>query len=462
MNMKQMRFYAVKKDGVLILNGGITDTTSFQNLDGLVEKGDTIDLSKLEFGTWIGMNSLYGYLEQNIENFEFINIPEDIFSIFKQIDGIRELDLKTFSVKTIDLSTMEQGITVMDGNALEKLFKDQGEFPKLENNLAFASPIHLLTPKLFCNSASESWHFKHGWFKKNSEETEFWCRYLHFVLATISGSVNLISSADHNITGLLSRVSLKVENGQKALNILRNNKVEDFNTAMAIVVDAASKYCDVLLVELCGFGDKIEKSLLSFQASIFDPNKITPVYESLKSLCSEVESLTIMEGILENTGTSIGELVMNMRAVQEIKSAIVSCHKLDPERLKDIREAFVLMNPLSEDDWSETKAEILDEIKDLENCLGQCVVTLQTFDLVRQILDHRVIESRIILGELPNLISGSNCNWLDVKEKIVSHIAKTKVTDQEKLGFRFFLRAEFDALADSESETSQPGDMLMF
>lgn len=117
------------------------------------------------------------------------------------------------------------------------------------------------------------------------------------------------------------------------------------------------------------------------------------------------------------------------------------------------------MDILSEDSWPDTKVEIFREIDGIENKIGKCVTTLQGFDLLRQILEHRFHEGQIVKEQLPDVLAG-NIHWAGHKDALYEKIGKQLATDQEKSSYSFYLPEGFNQFA--EVDRKEPGDVLLF
>ena len=127
--------------------------------------------------------------------------------------------------------------------------------------------------------------------------------------------------------------------------------------------------------------------------------------------------------------------------------------------LTAIRDAFAIMDIMSEDDWMATRVIIMDEIEHIEGLIGRCIVTLQGFDMMRQILEHR-IQEMLLVTELFKANGADSLLDPDVKEQVLGKIGAHMVTEQEKVAFEFYLPDGFARFA--QTDRKEPGDVLLF
>lgn len=102
----------------------------------------------------------------------------------------------------------------------------------------------------------------------------------------------------------------------------------------------------------------------------------------------------------ETCGPEIGSEITRLRVVNILKSNITKFNQVDDDLLEQVREAFSIMDIMSEDSWVDSKIEIMKVIDKIEVSVGKCIITLQGFDLLRQILEHRYNEGIIVMEQL--------------------------------------------------------------
>lgn len=167
----------------------------------------------------------------------------------------------------------------------------------------------------------------------------------------------------------------------------------------------------------------------------------------------------IIEQGFEDCGPSIGDELTKLRVVNVLKGGVSKVYEMDDEMLEEVREAFSIMDIMSEDSWPDTKIEIMKEVDKIESMVGKCITTLQGFDLLRQILEHRYNEGKLIDDQLNGIKSGE-LHWAVLKDGIYEKIGQHLVTDQEKAAYGFYLPVGLNQQGDVERQ--EPGGVLLF
>ena len=75
----------------------------------------------------------------------------------------------------------------------------------------------------------------------------------------------------------------------------------------------------------------------------------------------------IIEQGFEDCGPSIGDELTKLRVVNVLKGGVSKVYEMDDEMLEEVREAFSIMDIMSEDSWPDTKIEIMKEVDKIES-----------------------------------------------------------------------------------------------
>ena len=90
----------------------------------------------------------------------------------------------------------------------------------------------------------------------------------------------------------------------------------------------------------------------------------------------------------------------------------------------------------------------------MDQSLSKIIILLQGFDLLRQILEHRLHEGEAI----QDFLTRGGADWRGTKAAVFSLVNRTLVTDQEKYSCEFFI----PEAARGEDNNQKPGDILLF
>src|SRR5690606_24378944 len=156
-------------------------------------------------------------------------------------------------------------------------------------------------------------------------------------------------------------------------------------------------------------------------------------------------------------GTETFALLISVPGKKRFDDAYNVAPTPSPDLLARVRETLNIMDPLSDGSWDETKAAIFLRTQDIEQLVSNLIVLTQGFDLLRQIIEHRIVEIETIEAYLNR---GAPCNELvSFTSDLHDRIRKKLVTDQEKLSVDAFIP---DVLAEHGAEAHKPGEVLLF
>ena len=288
---------------------------------------------------------------------------------------------------------------------------NQGEIRK---DRKLMSPIEFILPqfngkapiKIYSNKLSDK-----------QKIVNFWIKYLYFVQNTIEISSILINAAEINMIMILDGLISKMECGEEALKVVEPNTTYTLSHRLSKIKAEIQKGYKDLFNEFLKEIDVLESLVSRCTHLICDADASE---EDLKKLLEEyskhINDLRNLTSKCEDYGASIGKSISGLRSTHVLKNSFAYLRKLEGEDLEEVRRAFAIMDVLSEDSWEETRPLVMAEIDGCELLVGKAVVTLQAFDLVRQIIEHRISESDTII---PSVLDNSF-----IKQELIDQIKK--------------------------------------
>jgi hypothetical protein len=115
------------------------------------------------------------------------------------------------------------------------------------------------------------------------------------------------------------------------------------------------------------------------------------------------------------------------------------------------------MDPLTEGDWIATKEAIFARTQDIEDLVSNLIVLTQGFDLLRQIIEHRLTEIEAI--ELYLDQGAPDAELESFRQQLHDRIRRKLVTDQEKLSVDAFMP---EMIEEHGNKAQKPGAILLF
>lgn len=203
-----------------------------------------------------------------------------------------------------------------------------------------------------------------------------------------------------------------------------------------------------------------EAVVQTFEA-LFMRDRLFPsdVFDQMKFFMNYSDQLVPIAKNLEDVGVELGDNVLKYgdfgtlhQAYKSFNGANLSEKSLIAIRRKLKMDQYVNLT------WNETFNEIINEFKLIDSELSRCIVALQGFDLVRQVLEHRIAEINIFKNCI-HLVKSKQMPWEELKEKILIQIVDRLVTDQEKFIYSFFFP---DSTIQKNKTKISTGDPVFF
>lgn len=451
----EFRFRVTRSGDTTHLHGNITDATSFAALDDLLVDYGICDFGGVTFGSWIGLVGFCSYLHARNLHVRAVNIPAETFECLKIVQGATE------SIEFVSFVSP----LVSGGKIVSEDVEDVEELNKAYADCEIGSMNgkQILNPQRFCSQvaffSADPINFKEGWMKDSPDEATFWLSYIFFTQAIYDISVVLLHATEVDLLELLAGIRTNVEGGEGALKLINPNTnytlVKRLDDSLKLVSDRCGEIVENMKVIV----KEVRSAVVSLVDLYHKSSSKEDFFEKLGTCFSFDKDILKVAAQFEECGPSIGDELTKLRVVNILKGAITKVNEMDDDTLEEIRDVFGIMDMMSEDSWPDTKVEILNELDNIELMIGKCVCTLQGFDVLKQILDHRCNEATIIMQHLEDMKKG-NKDWSEVSSLVCEKIGQHLVTDQEKAAYAFYLPKSFEK--HGQVARQEPGDMLLF
>ena len=215
--MKQVRFFVVKENEKIQLNGILHEGVDCKVLDEFVEANQTIDFSQLKYVSWQALNNLHTYIENLNKDITLCNIPLHIYQCLKLIENFSEhIRLDQFELNFIDLkdkSGKRVAYYVSEAD-IGKMQLEQGHFVNLSGKLFFGYFNHIW-PKneYYANKL-------HADGKVGDEIDEFYFNYMFFSLTTLFLARDLIHAVCISLSLILNDLINLLEKFHASLKLV--------------------------------------------------------------------------------------------------------------------------------------------------------------------------------------------------------------------------------------------------
>jgi len=454
----RLKFRVQRDHGIVSFFGSIGDTPDTTVLDGILLKDSICDMQHLVFASWIGLATLGAYIQQRALRVTFRNLCYSIFDSMRLNMDFAEQILESAELPLVNVQTKRVSLEMIDLRLLRKDAENGNEWVYPKAGFLLLLPTRYIFPDL---TVQRSLGFLPVQVLTDQKEVaSFWLQYGAFCQSTVEISNTLIHAAHFNMLQILGEIRAKVAGGERALKIIADKG----NHALVQCIEAMTLEINREFIQLAEQlekrFDECEQVLGALHILALDKGcELRSFAEALQSFASTIAGLTRIASTCEDSGANIGRRIDSLSATHCLKTAMAALNDPSPETLTALREAFAIMDIMSEDDWPASRELMMQEINTIEALRGQCVVTLQVFDMMRQILEHRIKEMGLVLESQRE--RGSD-HLLDpeLREAVVNTIGAQMVTEQEKAAFAFYLPQGFQKFG--QTERKEPGDVLLF
>lgn len=458
----QKRFRVHKTGETIQLHGIITDTSNLKILDEMVSDRNVFDCSQVVSASWNGLLRLDAYLSKLSGQITLTHIPYHLFQYLRLLPNVGQ----NYVLGDIELTLLGSAET---GAAYQTRFLNTAvlnhlahsapkPFIQLEDGAQLIGRDSFICPSRFGNRDYQGTALKSGWYQQNTEQFDFWYDYVSFANVTLSLAMDLIQSQDSTLEALLKDIELSVASTETSLGLL----IPDFKTtdakSLSEVAGFIHKDCEQLSVILDKSSKEVSEILVRIQvlAGSGEFQQAEALYKLLHEFSATIATLYPTLTSIEEIGASTGQQISNLARIGSYRAMILV---LEPEHVSDealnsVRETMNIMDPLSDGDWLETRSEFLQHLEGVDQSLSKIIIQLQGFDLLRQILEHRLHEGEAI----QDFLKRGGADWRGTKAAVFSLVNRALVTDQEKYSCEFFI----PEAARGEDNNQKPGDILLF
>ncbi len=458
----EKRFRVHKTGETIQLHGIITDTSNLKVLDEMVSDRNVFDCSQVVSASWNGLLRLDAYLSKLSGQITLTHIPYHLFQYLRLLPNVGQkyvlgdIELTLLESKTAGAAYQTRFLNSSLLNTLAH--SDRKPFIQLEDGAKLIGRDSFICPARFGNRDYQQAALHASWYQQNTEQFDFWYDYVSFANITLSLAMDLIQSQESTLETFLKDIELSVGSIEKSLALLLPNFQPVGVSSLGEVAVFVRKACDQLGAILDKSGKEVSEALVQMQLLADNSEFIQAeaLYNLLQDFSETIGKLYPTLVNIDDIGASTGKQISNLGRISNYKDMLM---ELLPENVSDdtlsaVREIMDIMDPLSDGDWLETRTEFLQHLESVDQSLSKITILLQGFDLLRQILEHRLHESEAI----QDFLKRGGADWRGTKAAVFSLVNRTLVTDQEKYSCEFFI----PEAARGEDNNQKPGDILLF
>lgn len=430
----------------------------------MIADKNIIDFSGLKAASWLGLISLDRFLQDAQKQYILTNIPAAIYQYLKLLPNVFD----NYTIDKFELIYFEKDSfnSCMDPFVTNPMtLKDLNEKSSSSIlNISENSMLETFTQRYipdFFSKIIDTPKYHNDWFRANVDEVLFWSNLMDFWISTIGLSQDMVCSQRIGLNLLLQRIIVRVKQTEQAFSRVGKVSFDLSSTLIDIktwIEESSVKIQEILssVLETCR---RTKRKIIVSGENTYPVSRIVFVGH-LNDFKSSILSLERHLENIEKISFTAGRNLVKLGVVGKLKQALmrIDGSNLNEETIESIRNDFHILDPFSDGSWLDTREEIENEFRSIKNDVGNTIVLFQSFDLLRQVLEHRIHELKIFENNLDK-IQEDSCAWASLKVEFYDCIRRGLVTDQEKHSFNFYLT---DAATDSEQELHSPGEVLLF
>lgn len=452
-HLEQQRYSAViGSEGQIFLRGVLDESSDLKQTVQLIKERHKIaatepiqlDFTHLVSGSWNGFLALDKLLAELNLSYILRHVTFDLFRYVALLPTLRKAQLGE-----IELVVVAGDRKVQIKGTESVTVTPSGRFASVGGQQIVGRHSFIFGDRLAC--------------PRTADRTEFdmWYDYISFAAITLALSEDLARSIAMSVIRLASELAAEYKSQSQAMTILQNveksvwaREAEDEAKILAERArDSESIYGQIILgikknVQLA---ESIQKAL---HAAEGQPR--ASLLKAIDNLRMVRKQLMDIVQLIENGGTETFALLISVPGKTRFDEAYNKITTLAPDTLSALRETMDIMDPLTEDDWDATREAIFERTEDIERLVSNLIVLTQGFDLLRQIIEHRITEIEDIEAYLDK--GAPDSEWTSFRKDLHDRIRRKLVTDQEKLS----VDASIPDVMDHHEEAHKPGEVLLF
>ncbi len=450
-------FEVIFENGISTLKGHLVDSTEFTQFIDIFAKSEEISFDSLHSISWLGVQRLYDFFLKLENSVKLTNIPPHIYRILLLLPNFgKKIGIKSFQLEYFDdhNKISMQYITL---DKLSQLGIKQGCFAKLQSGHMISGSLHHLCRPYFQDYLKPKKNYFSKWCVENEEFCTFLYEYVCFTKLVLEICSLAQDSTSILIEESLQNICSKVSNLEFSIKNIAPNFSEFKSRYLMSLLPHIHEISKSVVVAINLSSTTFEAVVQTFEALFTRDNvKENDVFQQFESFMNFTEQLDPIAKNLEDVGVELGGHVLKFGDFGNLHQAYVTFNGNDlPEKTIISLRRKLKYDQYIKLSWFDTFEEIKEDFRFIDSELSKCIVALQGFDLVRQVLEHRLTEIKIFKEHL-NLVKSKQMPWQELKEKITLQIVDRLVTDQEKFSFSFFFPDSTVTKKTSKLDNSDP------
>lgn len=453
------RFCGVLKDGAVWLSGNLDDTYNPQIIDEHLTTTKVLDLSGIKGASWNGLHKLIEQIDAHSGDIALRAVPKKVYKGLRLFDGVGErIKIESIGVELFHPEEIHKVFfSYIDPSRISDNKRASGQdFIQIGGN--YLSGIYpQLNPARLIDS-NKAPHYPNPWCADNREEVYLWHALLSFWGSTIHCALGLAETQYVGILTTLHDMSSRVEEIEHLIRGLNTNYKDDLAEALRTLIDPFASESSTLFCAIEGACLGLELLERRFQVAVMGQRNLDHVFFSslVTEAAGHLQKLESLRKYVEVVGVKVSNRVLNMNPEKTLRTSL---SKLDGKgmsesQIKSLEESIAFLPEQAGSSWDGVMQVLEGQLGYIRRDRHNCFVVLQSYDLMRQIIEHRIDEA----DEFCRLTKVHGVeNPAKVLSELMVVLKSNLVTDQEKYSSDFFFPD--DIVSKVAINTSKPSSI---
>ena len=432
-------FEVVFENGICTIKGHLVDSTDLEYMKETFSKSREISLGGLYSVSWLGLQRLYDCIYKLNNSIQLSDIPPHIYRILLLLPEFgKKIGIKSFQVEVFSSFNEMKKISM----TLEKLAgigKSQGCFAKLPDGQRISGSLHHLCRPYFKDYKLPKKNYVAKWCLENENLCTFFYEYACFTRVILEICSLAQDSTSRLIEESLQNICSRISNLEFCVKSIDPDFSDYKSRSLMSMLPHIHEVSKSVVVGINLSSTTFEAVVQTFEALFMSERLVSSeIFDQMEFFINYTDQLVPIAKSLEDVGVELGDNTLKYGEFSSLEKTFNSFNgtNLTEKNILSIRRKLK-MDQYINLTWTDTLNEIRAEFRAIQIELSRCIVALQGFDLVRQVLEHRIMEINIFKNLL-NPVKNKQVPWEELKEKILIQIVDRLVTDQEKYTYYFF------------------------
>ena len=362
-------------------------------------------LQNAELAGWVGLVEFEKFISQFNKKFVFCNISPFVYQFVKLLPEFGErYGVEKYTLRTYDLNTFadeDETVELSENELMELSAKSEGRTILLNDSQAIDGFLSDILPSFFENR--DSFKFRSPWYKDCTDEADFWVNLLNFWTSCLQLSEDMIRTESASLVVILGKICEKTKMMVSTFQGIADADDLIDPSELQVLQNWIKEECDCTQsqVAACMTVSEMNKRRINH---LIDSNELedpSQLYAAIEAIGLTVSRLQLSLDDIENISYEASQFLVgiNIKDVFEKIFQKIDSKGLSQEEFESICQNSGLDSSKVEN-WETLQEVFTEDVEEIQKMVEDCVIIFQGFDLLRQVIEHRLAESKLLMEKM--------------------------------------------------------------